>query len=245
MMREEEETSPLLAGGRATPRTRSRNSSFSGSLGSSYGGSNRFECKVCGQWGMIPDDHGGRVAKCESCGEGTPIRNPAPGKQYVRCVCHCLLVCPIGVSYLRCPRKTCRRVVEVRLDTPAQIEVNERFAVTSTERQREEILRCSDCGKFYDRAYHEIQSLCPHCFKVHRNEERSARRGCCCFLILAVLCCIGIAVVLVFTRSYESTHHLMLVAWIGAGVLAVLFLVIGLRYAHKLHSVAWPRPVER
>eukprot|EP00117_Sycon_ciliatum_P047507 scpid93066/ scgid5799/ Transmembrane protein 55B-A; PtdIns-4,5-P2 4-Ptase I-A; Type I phosphatidylinositol 4,5-bisphosphate 4-phosphatase-A len=119
----------------------------------SVGGERIYICKVCSKRGMIPNNFNGRVVKCLNCGEGTPICLPPSGKKYVRCVCHCLLVCSTTALFLRCPRRTCQRIVEVSPDQQGE----QRQKPTGVPMQRP----ASQAGS---RPVHQQNTyICPHC----------------------------------------------------------------------------------
>lgn len=67
---------------------------------------NYITCQIC-QTTISIKSLRGRVVKCPRCQEGNPIKEPPPGKKYIRCACNCLLVCNATARAVICPRQGC------------------------------------------------------------------------------------------------------------------------------------------
>lgn len=70
-----------------------------------------INCQVCGNLITIGNLEKKIVVRCPNCAEGTPIKGPPAGKQYVRCQCNCLLICSTTTTKVGCPRPSCQKVI--------------------------------------------------------------------------------------------------------------------------------------
>ncbi|XP_063687826.1 type I phosphatidylinositol 4,5-bisphosphate 4-phosphatase-B-like isoform X1 [Bolinopsis microptera] len=114
-----------------------------------------ISCQIC-QTTISIKSLKARVVKCPRCQEGNPIKEPPPGKKYIRCACNCLLVCNNTARAVICPREGCnhRTQLVTPLPTPQLVKENKEpsincpkcsynIRVLLTSRQ---YFRCSRCN---------------------------------------------------------------------------------------------------
>ncbi|TGZ72531.1 hypothetical protein CRM22_002026 [Opisthorchis felineus] len=68
-------------------------------------------CQVCGHLIEIPLSYAKLVVLCENCRESTPARPPPSGRRFFRCPCGRLILVPMYVPCVNCPRPGCRRLL--------------------------------------------------------------------------------------------------------------------------------------
>lgn len=75
-------------------------------------------CSICQSLIDLTHKADQPVVKCPTCNENTPIREPPPGKKYVRCSCRCLLICRSNSPKVQCPRDNCKRIIKLLPEGP-------------------------------------------------------------------------------------------------------------------------------
>ncbi|KAL5251056.1 hypothetical protein ACHWQZ_G016693 [Mnemiopsis leidyi] len=76
-----------------------------------------ISCQIC-QTTISIKSLKARVVKCPRCQEGNPIKEPPPGKKYIRCACNCLLVCNNTARAVICPREGCNHRTQLVAPPP-------------------------------------------------------------------------------------------------------------------------------
>lgn len=134
------------------------------------------------------------VVRCGRCNEATPIRAAPPGKKYVRCPCHCLLICKASSSRIACPRENCRRVITLGPSGPVGTAIR---APAGTCR-----IQCVECQEiFMFNTLNNQSAHCPHCRTASSVGSRYKRTKASIYflcLFIAVWICFG------FTVSFSS-----------------------------------------
>lgn len=175
-----------------------------------------INCRVCQAMINIEGKQHLHVVKCSVCQEATPIKAPPPGKRYVRCPCNCLLVCRSTAQRIACPRPNCRRVINV--GTPQMV-----ATVRSPNSRRVTCAYCQDVFIFNLGA--TVLARCPHCRKVSAVGSNFVRRkGWLCLTLGLIFLGLGIGVT-VGTYEYAHEHGGVYVAWFGAFIAGIIFLV--------------------
>jgi len=177
-------------------------------------------CRVCQAIIDISDKREQHVVKCNSCSEATPIRPPPPGKKYVRCPCHCLLICRASSQRIACPRPACKRIINLA-PSPALPAVPLGMA-------RVNCAHCAD--SFLFNTLNNSLARCPHCRKLSSVGPDFARSRGILFLVLAFLfLLIGVGVT-VGTYSVAEKKGGLFVAYVGAFLVALFFLARSIYY---------------
>ncbi|VEL22297.1 unnamed protein product [Protopolystoma xenopodis] len=70
-----------------------------------------ISCQVCNYIVPLTNKEKHTVIKCPNCLEAIPFEGDPPGKQYVGCVCNCLLICRASTSRVGCSRPHCYRII--------------------------------------------------------------------------------------------------------------------------------------
>ncbi|KAF6778542.1 hypothetical protein AHF37_01773 [Paragonimus kellicotti] len=68
-------------------------------------------CQVCGHIIEIPLSYSRLVVLCSSCRESTPARPPPSDRRFFRCCCGRLILVPVYVRSVICPRPGCRQLL--------------------------------------------------------------------------------------------------------------------------------------
>lgn len=173
-------------------------------------------CRVCQSLIDVSGKRNQHVVKCLQCNEATPIRNAPPGKKYVRCPCHCLLVCKSSSQRIACPRPNCKRIINL-----APSPVTPPIA-TMPGMCRATCAHCHDTFLF--NTFVNALARCPHCRKVSSVGPDFARSRGILFLVLSfVFLAVGIGVT-VGTYKLAAQNGGIYVAYVGAFLLALLAL---------------------
>ncbi|KAK3610404.1 hypothetical protein CHS0354_008693 [Potamilus streckersoni] len=186
------------------------------------GGIPMINCKVCQALINVEGRSNQHVVKCTVCQEATPIKDPPPGKKYVRCPCNCLLICRAGAQKISCPRQNCRRIISIG-GTVTTITVQ-----SPGTNCRVHCVQCSQVFLF--NVNQRSMARCPHCNHVSSVGPEFARRRAVIYLILGLIFLgAGIGVTVGTFEAAEESGGIYTV-WIGAFVVGLLFLVRSLYF---------------
>lgn len=183
---------------------------------------------MCGSKIDIASKKDQHVVKCDSCNEATPIRDPPPGKKYVRCPCNCLLICKGSALRIACPRQNCKRIINLAdgpdsSATPAGDSRPGRPAplVSSTPGMCR--VTCGHChDSFLFNTLSNQLARCPFCRKLSSVGPEFARTRGIVFAVLFLMA-LSVGIGAVFgTRSYVAEYRGLYALYAG------LFLVVGL-----------------
>jgi len=181
-------------------------------------------CRVCQGTIDISDKHEQHVVKCPSCNEATPIRNPPPGKKYVRCPCNCLLICRSSSQRIACPRTDCKRIINL-VPSPNSAST---LPATPMGMARVTCAHCSD--SFLFNTLNNSLARCPHCRKLSSVGGDFSKSRAIIYLVLAFLfLAVGIGVTL-GTYSVVKQKGGIFVAYVGAFGVAIFFFVRSIYY---------------
>ncbi|VVC37626.1 Phosphatidylinositol 4,5-bisphosphate 4-phosphatase [Cinara cedri] len=158
----------------------------------------KITCRVCQEMIDVMGKLDQHVVKCNRCNEATPIMSAPPGKKYVRCLCHCLLICKSSSQRIACPRTNCKRVINLAPSpvTPAVPQVLGMCRVTC--------VHCQDTFLF--NMLQNALARCPHCRKVSSvGPEFAKAKGIFFFVVAIILFLVGGGITY-FTYSYAINH---------------------------------------
>ncbi|KAK2834020.1 hypothetical protein Q7C36_014721 [Tachysurus vachellii] len=165
-------------------------------------GSASLCCGVCGAQIALNSNSSQYIVKCGVCQEATPLRSPPVGKRFVRCPCHCLLICKISSKRVACPRPQCKRLIELTDLNTAVVQCYGTRAI------------CGHCRQtFLVPGSGEKQRVrCPHCHDVSFIGQRYAMKRCIYFSLMAVFFAVIagglIAATVEEARDYNAVYAL-------------------------------------
>ncbi|CAC5396449.1 TMEM55 [Mytilus coruscus] len=197
------------------------------------GGLPMINCKVCQALINIEGKTNQHVIKCTVCNEATPIKAAPPGKQYVRCPCNCLLICRSGAAKIACPRQQCKRIIHLGNPVPM-------VTVRAPGSARFVCAYCTQVFVFNQGS--ALLARCPYCRRVSTAGNSSVRVRAWIYLI-AGLIFLGAGIgVTVGTYELASETGGIYVAWIGAFISGVLFLIrAGYLFSIRMSEYAPPQ----
>ncbi|XP_025418167.1 type 1 phosphatidylinositol 4,5-bisphosphate 4-phosphatase [Sipha flava] len=193
----------------------------------------KVTCRVCQDMIDVVGKKEQHVVKCNRCNEATPIRSAPSGKKYVRCLCHCLLICKSTSQRIACPRTNCKRVINLAPSpvTPPVPQVPGMCRVTC--------IHCQDTFLF--NMLQNALARCPHCRKVSSVGPEFAQAKAIFFLVVAVILFIVGAIIAYFTFSYGNTNRVYLISNIAIFLLTLLALWKSVYYSRiKVSSIDGP-----
>lgn len=187
------------------------------------GGAPMVTCRVCQAMIDISGKREQHVVKCFNCNEATPIRHAPPGRKYVRCPCHCLLICKTTSQRIACPRPNCKKIISLAPAGPPATPVPNVPGMCR--------VTCAHChDNFLFNTLNNALARCPHCRKVSSvGGEFSHKRGLTFCAVGFVLLIVAIGVT-VGTESIASQKAGLYVLYVGLFVGALLVIMRGLYY---------------
>uniref|UniRef100_A0A914XW14 Phosphatidylinositol-4,5-bisphosphate 4-phosphatase n=1 Tax=Panagrolaimus superbus TaxID=310955 RepID=A0A914XW14_9BILA len=176
-------------------------------------------CRVCESEISLDGRMMNHVVRCGRCNEATPIRAAPPGKKYVRCPCHCLLICKASSSRIACPRDNCRRVITLGPSGPVGTAIR---APAGTCR-----VQCCECQEiFMFNTLINTYANCPHCRTISSVGTRYKRaRASIYFFFLILAAGFGIG----FTVSFS---HGVAEGWFAV-MLTIAFYAVAMMMLYK------------
>eukprot|EP00095_Tigriopus_kingsejongensis_P010902 maker-scaffold348_size200312-snap-gene-0.26 protein:Tk10902 transcript:maker-scaffold348_size200312-snap-gene-0.26-mRNA-1 annotation:"hypothetical protein DAPPUDRAFT_304652" len=190
------------------------------------GGPPMVSCRVCQTMVDITGKRDQHVVKCHSCHEATPIRNAPAGRKYVRCPCHCLLICKNTSQRIACPRPNCKRVISL---APAQPPTT---ANTMPNPQGMCRVNCAHCqDNFMFNTLENALARCPHCRNVSAVGTEFTRRRGLMFGVLGLLILIIAIGVTAGTIHVSTAKGVLYLVYVGLFLGSLGLLV---RAAHYL-----------
>ncbi|XP_073968490.1 type 2 phosphatidylinositol 4,5-bisphosphate 4-phosphatase [Rhodnius prolixus] len=198
-----------------------------------HGNAPMVTCRVCQAMIDVSGKRDQHVVKCSNCNEATPIRNPPPGKKYVRCPCNCLLICKSSSQRIACPRPNCKRIINLSPSpvTPPLPSMPGMCKVTC--------VHCRDTFLF--NTLRNALARCPHCRKVSSVGPQFAKNRGKIFLVIAlILFAIGVSITL-GTYKYATINGGYIFAYIGAFLVGVIMLTRSIYYyTMKVSTIEGP-----
>ncbi|KAG7324677.1 hypothetical protein KOW79_012693 [Hemibagrus wyckioides] len=165
-------------------------------------GSASLCCGVCGAQIALNANRSQYIVKCGVCQEATPLRSPPAGKRFVRCQCHCLLICNISSQRVACPRPQCKRVMELTGSSSVVVQGYGTRAI------------CGHCSQTFlgPRSGEKQRVRCPHCREVSFIGQDYPMKRCVYFSLLAVFFAVIagglIAATVKEARDYNAVYAL-------------------------------------
>ncbi|XP_053497920.1 type I phosphatidylinositol 4,5-bisphosphate 4-phosphatase-B-like isoform X1 [Ictalurus furcatus] len=175
-------------------------------------GSTSLFCGVCGAQIAMNANSGQQIVKCGVCQEATPISSPPAGKRFVRCSCHCLLICKTSSQRVACPRPQCKRVIELTGQGLSSAVVQYYGTRAS----------CGHCSQtFLGPQSGEKSVRCPHCRKVSFIGTEYPMKRCVYFSLMSIFFAIVAGGLIAATVGEARDYNAIYALWTFLLVLSV------------------------
>ncbi|KAB5565268.1 hypothetical protein PHYPO_G00239210 [Pangasianodon hypophthalmus] len=170
-------------------------------------------CGVCGAQIALNPNSSQHMVKCGVCQEATPIRSPPAGKRFVRCPCHCLLICNASSQRVACPRPQCKRVIE--LTGPGSSSAVVQYYGTRAS--------CGHCSQTFlgPQSGKKMHVRCPHCRKVSFIGQEYPMKRCVYFTLMAIFFAIVAGGLIGATVAEAKDYNAIYALWTFLLVLCV------------------------
>lgn len=157
----------------------------------------KVTCAVCQEIIDVVSNNVKNIIKCNRCNETTPIGCAPAGKMYVRCLCHCLLICNTTSQRIACPRSNCKRIMNLSpnvANCPAP-RIPGLYRVT-----------CVHCQEtFLFNVLQNALAKCPHCLRVSSVGPEFVKVKRIFFSAVSVVLSIVLLIVTTFRRLNQLT----------------------------------------
>ncbi|CAL8102543.1 unnamed protein product [Calicophoron daubneyi] len=120
-------------------------------------------CQVCGHLLEIPLNSSKLIVQCNFCHESTPSRPPPSDRRFFRCTCGLLLLVPVYVHSVECPRARCRRLL--LLPATTVVELPERQSHSQIQITADDALSISSEATELRRNGRPIELRCGACYR--------------------------------------------------------------------------------
>ncbi|XP_055357708.1 type I phosphatidylinositol 4,5-bisphosphate 4-phosphatase-B-like isoform X2 [Paramacrobiotus metropolitanus] len=179
-------------------------------------------CRVCNNEIIIEKEEG-FVVKCGVCNEATPIRNAPVGEKYVRCPCHCLLICKDSSERIACPRQNCKRIITITAAVDGTGPLSQSFAASNNTTPGTCHVVCVHCGQdFLFNILHKSLAKCPHCNKISAVGNVYRRRQLRVYSVVAFLFLLVTVLVIVGTYFLVAESGGIVALYVGLVAITVL-----------------------
>ncbi|VDN01404.1 unnamed protein product [Thelazia callipaeda] len=175
-------------------------------------------CRVCSALITIDNKSRHHVVRCVHCNEATPIRPAPPGKKYVRCPCHCLLLCKASSNRIACPRLSCRRVITLGDSVPLGHAIR---APTGTCR-----IVCGHCHEvFMFNTLSITVAKCPHCKKISSVGRDYARNRAVIHIVCSVVSVVALIGLMIGTWNMAKSAPFIYLIWLFVVIIGVALFI--------------------